>query len=331
VAELDDALLAFLETQSGRRPLRFDRPPRRLSGGFWAEISAFSLADAPSHFAGELILRRVPDPRRGRIEAAVQGALAELGFPSPRVCASGGPDDGLGRAFLIMDRARGRSLERSRSRREAVRRSLAYPRVCAEVMLRLHATPLEPVMARLSAAGIDTRELSLDFVLAQMAELARAVGDPELSRSLERLERTRPAERTRVLCHCDVNPNNVLVADDGSWSLIDWTDARLGEPELDVGGAAEMFTLVGLTVPRLLRRPLEWFGRWAAGRMLSTYSARAPFSLERARWYQSLARTRLLLQIEASRRGLAGRPPPPALWLAGERLARALLRAELAA
>ena len=153
MAELDDALLAFLETLSGRRPLSFDRPLRPLSGGFWAEISAFSLADAPSHFAGELVLRRVPDPRRGRIEAAVQGTLAELGFPSPRVRASGGPDDGLGRAFLIMDRARGRSLERSRSRREAVRRSLAYPRVCAEVMLRLHAMPPEPVIARLAAAA----------------------------------------------------------------------------------------------------------------------------------------------------------------------------------
>jgi len=323
-----DPLLAVLERRSGR-PLAFAKSPRPLTGGFWAQISSFSLADPPSDFAGELVLRCVPDPRRGRIEAAVQGTLAELGFPTPRLRAAGGPEEGLEHAFLIMDRAPGRGLERSRSRREALRRAATYPTLCAEVLLRLHALPVEPVIARLADSGIAARELSIDSVLADVRALAGQVRDTELLDSLALLERTRPPEQKRVLCHCDPNPNNVLLADDGSWLLIDWTDARIADPELDVGFAAEMLTLVGLSVPRPLRAPLEWFGRWAAARLLSRYAARAALSLPRVRWAQSLARTRVLIQLEASRLGLPGRPPPPAAWLAGESLARARLRAEL--
>jgi aminoglycoside phosphotransferase (APT) family kinase protein len=277
------------------------------------------------------VLRRVPDARRGRIEAAIQGTLGALGFPTPRVRASGGPEDGLERAFLIMDRAPGRGLERSRSWSEAVRRAAGYPALCAEVLLRLHAMPIEPVLARLAESDIPLRELSVDAVLAQVSAQAKEVRDPELDESLVLLRRTRPAEQKRVLCHCDPNPNNVLVADDGSWSMIDWTDARIADPELDVGFAAEMLSLVGLSVPRPVRRPLEWFGRWAAGRLLSRYAAGAPLSLPRVRWAQSLARTRLLVQLEASRLGPPGRPPPPAAWLAGEAVARRRLRANLKA
>ncbi len=49
------------------------------------------------------------DPGLARKETIVQSAVAAAGFPTPFVRASGGPDCGLGRAFMVMDRAAGGS------------------------------------------------------------------------------------------------------------------------------------------------------------------------------------------------------------------------------
>ena len=49
----------------------------------------------------------MPDPGSARKETIVQRAVAAAGFPTPFVRAAGGPDDGLGVAFMVMDRAPG--------------------------------------------------------------------------------------------------------------------------------------------------------------------------------------------------------------------------------
>src|SRR5262249_60944298 len=49
----------------------------------------------------------MPDPGSARKETIVQRAVAAAGYPTPFVRAAGGPDDGLGQAFMIMDRAPG--------------------------------------------------------------------------------------------------------------------------------------------------------------------------------------------------------------------------------
>ena len=78
-----------------------------MRGGFWAELFAFSLANPPAGWPAELVARLMPDPGSARKETIVQRAVAAAGFPTPIVRAAGSPDDGLGLAFMVMDRAPG--------------------------------------------------------------------------------------------------------------------------------------------------------------------------------------------------------------------------------
>ena len=79
----------------------------------------------------------------------MQRAVAAAGYPTPLVRASGGPDDGLGRAFLVMDRAPGRpalsGLDDGLTPAVA-RQVLHVPQLLATAMARLHA--LDPDLVR---------------------------------------------------------------------------------------------------------------------------------------------------------------------------------------
>ncbi|MFI5316610.1 MAG: phosphotransferase, partial [Myxococcota bacterium] len=153
MSDLERALLAVIGARTGRSGLAFARRPESLAGGYWAEISAFSLADPPRGFAGELVLRRMPDTPHARLEIAIHAAVAELGFATPRVRASGDSSGPLGRSFLIMDRARGETPDQLTHLLRRARRALRLPRLLAEAAARLHALPVEPLIARLRERG----------------------------------------------------------------------------------------------------------------------------------------------------------------------------------
>ena len=105
---VDGELIGVLRRVTGRPGLEYERAPEAMRGGFWAELLSFSLADPPDGWPAELVARLMPDPGAARKETIVQSAVAAAGFPTPVVRASGGPDSGLGRAFMVMDRAAGR-------------------------------------------------------------------------------------------------------------------------------------------------------------------------------------------------------------------------------
>ena len=90
-ADLSGQLLQVLRTATGTPALAYDRAPQVLSGGFWAELLAFSLTDPPQGWPRELVARVMPDPGLARKETVVQAAVAAAGYPTPAVRASGGP------------------------------------------------------------------------------------------------------------------------------------------------------------------------------------------------------------------------------------------------
>ena len=79
------ALLATLREVTGRADLEFVAPPTPLSGGFYAEMLRFRLADPPADLDRELVARIVPNPAAGVWEATIQRAVADQGFPTPAV------------------------------------------------------------------------------------------------------------------------------------------------------------------------------------------------------------------------------------------------------
>ena len=96
-------LIGVLRSATGTPGLEYERRPEPMQGGFWAELFSFSLANPPDGWPAELVARLMPDPGTARKETIVQRAVAAAGFPTPFVRASGGPEGGLGLAFMVMD------------------------------------------------------------------------------------------------------------------------------------------------------------------------------------------------------------------------------------
>lgn len=78
--ELEIHLLEVLRARTGRPDLSYAGEPARLSGGFWAELVAFSLTDPPPGWPAELVARVMPDATFARKETIVQAGIAAAGF-----------------------------------------------------------------------------------------------------------------------------------------------------------------------------------------------------------------------------------------------------------
>src|SRR5580698_10361583 len=171
---LADQLLTTLRSLTGAPDLVYSRPPVPLTGGFWAELLAFSLAEPPPGWPHDLVARLMPEPFTAQKEIVIQRSVAAAGFPTPAVRASGGPEDGLGRAFMIMDRAPGTPLLSGMTGASALARGRAFlgeiPELLASTMARLHALDPEPVRSEL--AGADVLIKSLGDLLSINRQLA---------------------------------------------------------------------------------------------------------------------------------------------------------------
>ena len=139
---LANDLLAVLRSATRTPALELDAPPQRLAGGFWAELIRFRLQGAPPQWQGDLVARVMPDVDVALKETVFQDEVAKQGYPTPIVQLAGGPDDGLGRPFMIMDLAVGASaldgLDGLRAIAVLPRLVRSLPGVLAEAMARLH-------------------------------------------------------------------------------------------------------------------------------------------------------------------------------------------------
>src|SRR5580693_3842362 len=182
-----DRLLTALRSVTGSDFLAYARAPGPLTGGFWAELFGFSLAQPPDGWPHDLVARLMPEANTARRETLIQAAVAAAGFPTPVVRAAGEPDDGRGRAFMVMDRAPGAPLLSGLSLAGALGRGPALfgeiPRLLASTMARLHALDPEPVRGQLeaSAAAIG----SVGSMLAMMRERAAEFGRPDLAQAAQ--------------------------------------------------------------------------------------------------------------------------------------------------
>jgi aminoglycoside phosphotransferase (APT) family kinase protein len=102
-------------------------------------------------------------------------------------------------------------------------------------------------------------------VLPLLPQAAQSAG----AALLDRVEGVRTA-----LIHADLGPDHLLVRDGRMTGIIDWTDAEIGDPALDLswllnGAPAEVAEGVAQTyevTPDLRRRALDWhrLGPWYA-------------------------------------------------------------------
>jgi len=299
-APFDDDLLTVLRTATGAH-VEYATPPTALTGGFWAQLVRFRLRGAPLSWRGELVARVMPDPGIAAKETAIQAEVAAQGYPTPAVHLDGGPEDGLGRAFMVMDLAAGRPMLAGLDGVGAVTAlpTLArrLPALLADSMSRLHRLDPEPVRDRLIQIG--GQGVGIDPVVTSLGDTAARLGRVDLVAVATWLAEHRPRREPEVICHGDLHPFNILVDTDRSITVLDWSAALLAPAAYDVAFTGLILAEPPLVVPRPLRPVIRGAGRWLARRFRREYRRRSGIELgeESLRWHEGVVCLRALVEV----------------------------------
>jgi aminoglycoside phosphotransferase (APT) family kinase protein len=297
---LSERLLAVLQSVSGSPDLAYSRPPVRMTGGFWAQLLAFSLAEPPEDWPHDLVARIMPEAFTARKETVIQQGVAAAGFPTPFVRAAGGADDGLGQAFMVMDRAPGAPLLSGLTLAGALGRGPALfgeiPALLASTMARLHALDPEPVRRQLD--GTDVAIVSVGSMLTVMGQLATEFERPDLARAAQWLIDHPARPEPDVICHGDLHPFNLL-RDGTRVTLLDWSTALLGPRTYDVAFTCLTLSEAALQAPGLLRPAVRWMGRAMAARFRRGYQRSTGIVIDNAdlAWHQAAVCLRSLVEV----------------------------------
>jgi prepilin-type processing-associated H-X9-DG protein len=294
-AELEARLRDHLRQALDAPRLEFAERPTRLTGGLDTQIFAFRLAGAPPDFAVPLILRLFDahhDPARALRERATQNALAELGYPAPRVLLASADATLLGGAFLIMKRLAGHPLPNVGIRGMA--------NVVAELHARLH--DLDPVafLRAVTHEGLEPRSFTFDAHLAHLADRAARGGLSGLAPGFDWLGRRRPPRpEPRAICHGDFHPYNIVMADGHVAGVLDWPHAIVADPAFDVATTLVILKLVPMEVAGLAA-PLRWLASAARPLLvrgyLRHYRRRRPLDREKLAYYEAAACMKTLVR-----------------------------------
>lgn len=299
--DLETRLLAILRSATATPALEFDGAPHRLTGGFWAELVAFGLLDAPEGWRGGLVARVMPNPEIAAKETAVQSAVAASGFPTPAVHLTGGPDAGLGRSFMVMDLATGGPLLGGLGGLGAIaalpRLARRLPDALGETMARLHRLDATPVRARLTAAGADG--VSVASMVSSFVDTAEVLGRADLAGAARWLAEHAPPSAPEVVCHGDLHPFNLLVNADGTVTVLDWSASLLAPAAYDVAFTGLVLSEPPVAVPRALRPLVRAAGRGLARRFRRTYARQAGAAVDPGAlaWHEGVVCLRALVEV----------------------------------
>ena len=293
-------LLGVLRSATGTPDLEYERRPEPMRGGFWAELLSFSLANPPDGWPAELVARLMPDPGTARKETIVQRAVAAAGFPTPFVRAAGGPGDGLGQAFMIMDRAAGgpaiAGLDGGLTPAAVPGLVRRIPELLATSMARLHA--LDPDLVRGELEQVRGVPVSVAGLVSMLAQFAAEFGRPDRVGAARWLTDHPPAPAPDVICHGDMHPFNLL-ADGDRVTVLDWSSALLASRAHDVGFTSLLLSDPPLRVPGWQRPLVRLLGRVLARRFVRDYQRQtaATFEPGEVRWHQAVVCLRALTEV----------------------------------
>jgi aminoglycoside phosphotransferase (APT) family kinase protein len=317
-------LLTFARAHLGHPGLSYAEPPRRLSGGRDTEVYALRFSGLEGDLAGPLVLRLFPagDDRvarhRVRFEAAVHRAVIEQGYPAPAVLLEGAEAQIDGRRFLVMARVPGRNMDQWVFTRTGLRLGVHL----AEIHVALHAIDapavLETVRAHLPglAAGAD------DGVSAGLRGWEERLGErgvTDLDPVFAWLAEHRPEAGGVAVCHGDLHPLNVLMNDGRVSGVIDWADARIGDPAYDVARTSVLMRHGPLQHSALRRLAINVVRHSLERQYRRTYLRARPIAPDRLAYYEVLNAATMLAQAAIARldgRDYAWRDPGAARRLA---------------
>jgi aminoglycoside phosphotransferase (APT) family kinase protein len=234
------ALIGWLDARYGRG-VALAEPATSKGEGFDSDVYLvrFSGDALPEEWRRPLVLRIKSDGDRldeARHEAATQAWLANRGYPAPRVLEVFAPGALLDRPAQVMERAPGALMLDSVVSKPW--RALRAVRQLASLHVQLHTMPIDDF-----PVGDDL----LDRRLRLPRHAAEELGDESLRAGLDRVMALAPRlrESPPSVCHGDFHPLNVLL-DGEHATVIDWTDAGIGDRHGDVARTLVLFDVAAI-------------------------------------------------------------------------------------
>lgn len=295
-----DTVLDQLRRHFHLPDLLLGAPPKRLSGGFWAEMWILTLnGSTGSDLPGRVVLRLAPDADLATWETTLQASVAQQDYPTPAVRASDLAPS-AGRAWCVMDHAEGSPLLGGLSGLRALaalpRLATGLPDTLARAAADLHRLDPAPIEAALAKAT--ARTIGVDGLLGHYQTQARVLDDAPLQRALQRLAGSRPDPNLRVVCHGDLHPFNILTNGD-QMTVLDWTAGQIAHPAYDLAFTHMLLANPPLDAPTPLRPVINAAARRIAHRFIATYQKIGPHPVgnDTLDWYHNLHACRILIDL----------------------------------
>jgi aminoglycoside phosphotransferase (APT) family kinase protein len=321
--EIARALLAYLRDSLPAPDISFAEKPAPIHGGNRSFVYGFRLSGAPARHAGPLILRVLRPPAEGEIahlEAAVQSALVDLGYPAPRIVAWSTSSDALGGAFQVMERIAGRPLVLADPPDEMTGGSLlrqmlpdlgrllfgGWPAIFAAAQVHLHGLDSGRFVAALESEGVPRDRLGLPAGLDRLKAAVDEYSLAGLRSGVQWLRDNQPAGgRPLSICHGDFFPLHVYERQGKVTGVIDWSDVLLAPAEHDVG-----VVKAGIeTLPAMLGPIGLLSQRWVAHRYVAAYRQLRPLDPASLRYAEAHRCFRTLLGVAERRLAISGAIP----------------------
>jgi aminoglycoside phosphotransferase (APT) family kinase protein len=282
-------------------------------------------AGLPEVWRGPLVVRVQPDADRFEVaeaEVAVQRWCQVVGYPAPDVLALYEPGRIAEASAQVMVRVPGVPMLEAMI--PTVWRGPALVARLADLHVQLHRAPADAWP--LPEVSLARRRLR------PVRNWVEQLDDAPLGEALSRVDELVPylEDHEASPCHGDFHPLNVLVAGETA-SVIDWTDAGLGDRHGDVARTQLLFRVAAVAATSPAERALlRAVGPVLATRYLRCYSAQLPLDRQRLGTWEVVHLLHGWAQVRALHAGIIGRdrerervPPTLAPWLQ-QRLERRL-------
>jgi aminoglycoside phosphotransferase (APT) family kinase protein len=296
-ADISDRLAALLDARLSAF--------RVLASGWETTVYEFALATRSSRvpempIATPLVLRFYEGSRakqKGQHENVAITRLTALDYPVPHPYLYEPDPASLGAPFLIMERAIGGPLFRTKNFPDAFKTfSLGFLGF-VRAQTRLHrlgvsesAESLPPAFAPESIAPSDPLLDRILGVVARRIEQGPLPGLRDAFEHLRSISGRYPAAPAAIV-HMDYHPQNVIVQGMRVTGVIDWVNADRGDRHLCAGMTAAILSTSTMERPRWMQENLAGnsLRRLFASLYIPLYHALAPVEWERFRYCQAIA------------------------------------------
>ena len=302
---MSGALRSWLSTTYGGQ-VRDIESPRRITDGFDFRVYFVHVGGdgLPAEWSKPVVVRVAPAVARFPMlerETRIQRWCADLGYPAPAPIALLPPGTISELPAQVVQWVPGRTAAAAMAGAPWQLPTLVSR--LARLQAALHNLPT-PAWADAGAPEWDLAETRLRLVRHVVNELDA----PDLAAALRAIEELLPRVQPRepVICHGDFHPMNVLVAGRQA-SVIDWTDAGIGDRHGDLARTLLIFELAAVAAARPGQRALlRAVNRPLAAGYLRAYTRRLPVDPQRLRLWTPIHLIQLWAQAEADEQELFG-------------------------